>query len=393
MTTKEIPVRSRTGGWRRVVVPGLFLVVLVSVGAVVQRDDPRTSEATSAAMANGPFASPAVGAQFHGTWAELSDSDQDRILAALVDSGVRWVRVDIAWSMIQPKPGRYDTAWGVPKVDRVLAKAHSRGLRVLGMFWSTPRWANGAAGKRVLPADPADYASALRFAAARWRAEVSAWEVWNEPNSAEFLRPPDPAAYVRLLRAAYPAVKAADVDAQVVFGGLRYVDTRWITRAYGHGARGAFDVMAVHPYQGRAVLPPEAPPWRNVERLTHTRELIATMAAHGDAGAPIWFTEFGWSAHPNPPGTPVWARGVSEQTQADYLRRTLVMVRLVYPQVKNVFWYTSRDLVTGKTHQDHRGLLRRDFTSRPALTVVRCYVEGCPGPSAARRASGERGSR
>jgi hypothetical protein len=349
--------------------------------AVLARYDDRSHPAL-AELADGPFTRPAVGVQFHGTWAELTGADQDRILDAMAAAGVRWVRLDISWSMIEPRRGHYDERWGVPHVAQAVTKAHERGFQILGMFWSTPGWANGGAGRRALPADPADYARALTWAARRWSGSIAAWQVWNEPNSSEFLQPPDPVGYTALLSSAYRAVHPLGV--RVVFGGTRYVDSAWISRAYAAGARGNFDVMAVHPYQGLASLPPEAAGTGDPERLVHTAALVSAMARFGDSRVPIWFTEFGWSAHANPPGTPVWFQGVTEASQAQYLARTLVLVRTRYPQVTNVFWYTSRDLVTGKLHQDHRGLLRRDFTPRPALTVVRCYVQGCRATPAAR---------
>jgi hypothetical protein len=75
----------------------------------------------------------AVGSQFHGTWADLSDADRARNLDMLVASGTTWVRIDVAWSTIQPTArGSYDMAWGVPFVEKVLNMAHSRGLHVLG---------------------------------------------------------------------------------------------------------------------------------------------------------------------------------------------------------------------------------------------------------------------
>jgi hypothetical protein len=72
----------------------------------------------------------------------------------------------------------------------------------------------------------------------------------------------------------------------------------------------------------------------------------------------------------------VWYLGVDEATQADYLKRTLGMVQNRYAQVTNVFWYTSRDLATGSIHPDNRGLMRRDFSPKPALGAVRCYTLG-----------------
>jgi aryl-phospho-beta-D-glucosidase BglC (GH1 family) len=321
----------------------------------------------------------AVGTQFHGTWAELSDDDRICILNRMADAGATWVRLDLGWTMIQPTArGEYHMAWGVPMIDKVVNMAHSRGLKVLATFWQTPQWASGSTNKRVLPRDVNDYAAAIKWAAARWKTQVQAWEIWNEPNAAEFLSPPDPTAYTRLLKAAYPAVKAGNPNAKVVFGGPMFVDTDWISKAYTAGAKGSYDIMAVHPYMGNASYGPEAID-RGRERMTHTQVLVDLMKAKGESTKPIWFTEFGWSTHANTATTPVWFHGVSEAVQADYLKRTFAMVQNRYPQVTNLFWYTSRDLVTGSIHPDNRGLLRRDFSAKPALGAMKCYTRaiGC----------------
>ena len=47
--------------------------------------------------------------------------------------------------------------------------------------------------------------------ATRYKGKVSAYEVWNEPNGKVFWDPePDAAQYTELLKAAYPAIKAAE---------------------------------------------------------------------------------------------------------------------------------------------------------------------------------------
>jgi hypothetical protein len=318
----------------------------------------------------------AVGAQFHGTWAELSDADRVCILNTLAANGATWVRLDLGWTTIQPNArGQYDMAWGVPFVDKIVNMAHSRGLNVLATFWQTPKWASGSTNNHVLPTNLSDYANAIKWAANRWKTQVQAWEVWNEPNASEFLSPPSAANYTGLLKAAYPAVHAGNPNAKVVFGGTMFVDTDWISAAYAAGAQGSFDVMGVHPYMGYANYGPEAID-RGRERMTHTAVLVDLMKAKGDSTKPIWFTEFGWSTHANTATTPVWYLGVDEATQADYLKRTLGMVQNRYAQVTNVFWYTSRDLATGSIHPDNRGLMRRDFSPKPALGAVRCYTLG-----------------
>jgi hypothetical protein len=322
----------------------------------------------------------AFGTQFHGTWAELSDEDKARILDTVAASGATWVRIDISWSMIQPKKGSFDLIWGVPQVDKAVQMATARGLKVLGTFWLTPTWASGQTSPRVLPTSTADYANAIKFAANRWAGQIQAWEVWNEPNASEFLSPPDPAAYTGLLKAAYPAVKAGNPNAVVMPGGTMFVDTNFISAVYANGGKNFFDVMAVHPYQGKADLPPDATDnnGQTIQRLTHLDSLETLMAANGDATKPVWLTEFGWSTHENTASTPVWFLGVSEATQANYLKQSLELIQANYPQVTQAFWYTSRDLaVDGAYHQNNRGLIRRDFTAKPALAAVTCYLKGC----------------
>ncbi|MDQ1652497.1 MAG: polysaccharide biosynthesis protein PslG, partial [Cryptosporangiaceae bacterium] len=112
----------------------------------------------------------AVGAQFHGTWAELSDADRICILNTLAANGATWVRLDLGWTTIQPNArGQYDMAWGVPFVDKIVNMAHSRGLNVLATFWQTPKWASGSTNNHVLPTNLSDYANAIKWAANRWK--------------------------------------------------------------------------------------------------------------------------------------------------------------------------------------------------------------------------------
>ena len=132
------------------------------------------------------------------------------------------------------------------------------------------------------PQNPADYADFVRYVAGRYAGRVSAWEVWNEENTQRFWSTgPSPSSYVPLLQAAYPAVKQADPNALVVFGGVSQNDYAFIEGAYAAGAKGYFDVMAVHPYPGPN--PPEAV-WSQNGRIapnafTGFKEVRASMLA------------------------------------------------------------------------------------------------------------------
>ena len=318
--------------------------------------------------AAGTSAARPVDVMFHGLWTSYTDEQRAHVLDRLQAAGVTSVRIDLSWVMLQPDGPDSYYRWGTELVDRVIAMANERNIRPLMMLWLTPGWANGDQGQRTAPYRAEDYARVAGWAADRWRGKVLGWEVWNEPNSDAFLRGADPAAYVRILRAAYPAIKAGDPDAAVVFGGVEYNDVDWLRRAYDAGAKGAFDVLATHPYQGIADLPPEA---RDSTKwtLTHASEVRRLMVDRGDAAKPIWFTEFGWSTHGVQSGVN-WIRGVDEPRQAAYLTATALLVAAEMPYVQRIYWYSDRDSTDGDPQYDNYGLFRLDLSAKPALAAL-----------------------
>ena len=313
---------------------------------------------------------PPVGVQFHGLWSSYTDAQRGAILDKLKAAGVTSVRIDLSWIMLQPTgPSSYD-AWGVGFADKVIAMANARGMKPLMTLWLTPAWANGAAGDRVLPTNSADYARVAQWAATRWRGKVIGWEIWNEENDPGFMTGADPTAYVRLLKAAYPALHAGDPAAAVVFGGLQYNDTTWLSRAYDAGAQGYFDVLATHPYQGIADADPATPDDGTMWTLTHAAAVHQLMVARGDGAKSIWFTEMGWSTHVNTVGAPNWQRGVSEATQAAYLSKTATLMATQMPYVTRLYWYADRDTTVGDIQYNNYGLFRLDLSAKPALTAL-----------------------
>jgi hypothetical protein len=315
-----------------------------------------------------------VGVQFHGLWTDYTDAERVRVLDMLRAAGTESVRIDVSWAMLQPDgPGGF-SEWGVDFVDRVLDMANERGLDPLVMLWLSPDWATGGRGERSLPEDPADFGRVAQWAADRWRGQVAAWEVWNEPNDEDFMRGADPAEYVRVLHAAYCGFKTAAPDTPVVFGGTSYVDTEWVAEAYDAGAGGWFDVMGTHPYMGVADAPPETPDDGTGRTLDALGELHELMADHGDGDRPIWITELGWSSHRNSARTADWGRGVSPSVQADYLVRALDEVRDEHPYVARFYWYRERDKSTGHLHDDNFGLLTEDLRPKPAYEALVRYL-------------------
>jgi hypothetical protein len=313
---------------------------------------------------------PEIGTQWHATWASETDATRARELDMFEAKDVRWVRIDVGWKMLEPHRDQIDTAWAVPFVERQIDAARAHGAKVMITFWQTPGWANGGRSATTPPNDPNDYAEALAWAVKRWGGKVDAWQVWSEPNLDAFWSTEDPVQYTQLLKKAYVAAKAANPAAVIVFGGTMYVDVAWIRRAYDAGAKGHFDVMAVHPYMGKADAPPELPDTGEIWNMMHVDALETLMSARGDGHKPIYFTEFGWSVHGETSTTPPWQLGVTEAQQADYLARAVALVRSRWPQVDVMIWYNSRDKSTGDIHQDGFGLMRRDFSPRPVMNAI-----------------------
>jgi hypothetical protein len=166
-----------------------------------QRGGARRGLSASRADARGP----ALGVQFHCNWSFYTDAHRLAVLDKLKAGGVRWVRIDTAWSGIEAAHKGDRNGWYIRMVDFCVDEAHKRGLKVLVTLWMTPGWANGGASTRVPPRNPRDYADFARWAAARWRGRVEAWEVWNEPDPRQSFFLGSVAQYVSLLKAAYPA--------------------------------------------------------------------------------------------------------------------------------------------------------------------------------------------
>jgi len=316
---------------------------------------------------------PAVGSQFHATWSNYSAQDRATILDKLAAAGVEWVRIDVGWASYEFHGAGQIESWYTNRVDAAVNEANARGLKVLLTPWMTPAWANGGAGTSAPPTDPADYARFLTWLAEHHQGRVQAYEVWNEPNLNYFWKG-SAAQYASLLTAAYPALKAGDPAAQVVLGGPAYNDSAWVANQYQLGIQGSFDIMATHPYQGFADAAPETADDGTRGSFTHVTAVRDVMVANGDAAKPIWFTEFGWSDHATPAGTPNWQWGVTAAQQGDYLIRSLRWVATNAPYVTQVFWYNERNQTSGDAHLDNYGLLTADLGEKPVYQALRDYL-------------------
>jgi len=265
------------------------------------------------------------------------------VLALLQQSGTKWVRMPIYWHEIEPQKGK----WNFARLDAFVKDLHRARIRILGMLLGVPSWANGVEptgegpeGWATVypPLKDEDWANFVSTIVRRYRGRISHWEIWNEENEYYFFRPqPDPARYLRMLKAAYRACKQADPASTIVLGGLAFngiVANPWspmktenyLPALYKEGAKEYFDAVAIHPY----FLPQEG-----LERLAYLLSgTKQAMKEAGDEGKPIWITEIGFAVNP--------ALGVDEEAQARLLTEALNYLKKD-PQIESVFVFTFQD--------------------------------------------------
>jgi hypothetical protein len=291
-------------------------------------------------------------------------------VAKMRSIGVQSVRILVPWVALQKdRGGPYD--WTL--VDRMVNALTEQHMSILATLNSTPQWAvaKGMPALSGPPASPADYAAFAGAVAQRYRGRISAYEIWNEPNAAMFFAPgPDPAKFVGMLKAAYPAIKAADPAAVVVTGGLgAIVDhdqvtmdaVKYLRGMYTAGAKNYFDGFGFHPYQYTTKFSvggwhPDAP----VNQVAGIREV---MRANGDDAKKIWLTEYG-----EPSSV------VGERKQAEYVDDLLTAWRKL-PYGGPVYLYTMRDRNTRSWDvEDTLGAFRSDGTSKPVVEVIEAHT-------------------
>lgn len=307
----------------------------------------------------------------------------DRVLALARDAGFDTVVQLFSWREIEPTRNQY--YWQYP--DEVVRAAEHYGLDLVVRLDQHPSWVSKA--PLTLNAPPDDLADYVRFVstvAARYRGRVRAYIVWNEPNLAREWggRPPDPAGYVAMLRAVYPAIKAADPAALVVSAGLASTnhqdqeamdDRLYLEAMYQAGARDHFDVLGAHPY-GFAYPPDDPHGAHDGLNLARLEDLRVIMVRYGDGNKPVWATELGWTVEAQ--GEAAW-QAVTMQQQADYLVGALQRAQREWPWLKMATVWN----LGGERHPDWRGysLLDASGEPRPAYRALRELDKGWDWPT------------
>jgi len=332
---------------------------------------------------------------------QYDDATLERRLSDLAAAGVTHVRQEFRWTEIEPEKGARD--WRA--ADRIVAAAGRHNVQVLAVLWTTPSWARTRSGSTAFPAietappaDPADFAAfagdfAARYAtpncdALRNGCAILAYQIWDEPNlSAAWGNALiNPAEYLRVLKAARVAIRAADPQAILVLGALaptaeqsqvNLAPQAYLRQLYELGGHDAFDVVAAKPY-GFNFPPADRRVDPGVLNFSHALLLRREMELHNETNKSLWITQFGWNALPDDwaGAKSVWS-GVTGAQQVDYTRDAVTRAAAEWPWLGGMYLESLQPRPSAQASGDPRwgfALLNPEGAPRPLWTAWQAVV-------------------
>jgi hypothetical protein len=237
-----------------------------------------------------------AGVNIPGVGEQSSPAQADSTIAQARALHAKVVRTEVPWSLLEPQQGQIEPD-AQAFLDRLVADAAAAHIGVIMVVDSTPCWASAVpsallagcnpladgAAKSWPPSNPATYATFVAYLARRYGPDLAAIEVWNEPDQSNedyFAGPNKAERYAAVLRAAYPAIKAADPSVPVLAGSLVGSNGAFLRLLYAAGIKGYYDGLSVHFY---------------TLTLGSLRSIREAQLAAGDT-KPLWLDEFGWTS-------------------------------------------------------------------------------------------------
>ncbi|MCB8977507.1 MAG: hypothetical protein H6657_08815 [Ardenticatenaceae bacterium] len=291
---------------------------------------------TPALPAGQLFNSPEYGVHLSQWW--HVDDVLPRDLEMVQEMGFGWVKQVFAWRDIEGN-AKGEFNWYRP--DRIVQQAKEANLNLLVRIDHQPLWSVQALVDKPItqnqpPANYQDFGDFCFALADRYKGQIQAYQVWNEPNlSREWgEQSPSPPEYTELLRVCYEAIKAADPEAIVVSAGLAPTgdqpprampDDEFLQGMYDAGAANYFDALGLNAPGYKA--PPELAPEEGLNEIwgghrwnvfRHVEDMREIMVANGDADKQVVILETGWILRQELHPSYTW-HGVTEEQQAEYL--------------------------------------------------------------------------
>lgn len=268
--------------------------------------------------------------------------EEERSWIIVRDLGVRWVRLDLSWSQIEPQLGEYQ--WQA--TDQMIAAAVRSNVQIMALLNHMPDWA-------IQRADlPERFAQFVKMVIDRYdhknaQGNIKYWEIFNEPNLPGYGWPDDhrdvinnARHYAILLQAANRAIRLDHPDAVLISAGLSpdgQSAESFLRTVYATIGRECFDVLGLHPYGAEGRL----------EKLQ--QDAYKFLRLMQDEKKPVWFTEYGTDRNGD---------------RARLLRSTFAEAA----QLDALFWFNERDI---HRWDDTYGVVTYDYVAKPEYVLFK----------------------
>lgn len=276
-------------------------------------------------------------------------------LVKVKEMGANWVRMDLNWSSIEPKRGR----WDFSNPDMVIANAEKLNLKVYASLISTPKWETVSGEPNAVP-QMMDWLIFVKAISERYKNRISVYGIWNEPNLEEFWQGSTEQYIEILLKPSYAVIKAISPSSQVAAPELAHLYSAklgisdFLMQLNRRDALKSFDILSHHLYGdedfnsklfGFGIL-----------GVKYKSGLLQMISDAGITDKDIWITELGSNVADH-----------NEKFQNDVILKQLETLENI-PRVKKVFIYHFMD---DNIHKEKWGLLRSDESLRPVYQSLK----------------------
>jgi hypothetical protein len=293
------------------------------------------------------------------------------------ESGAGWWRGDYPIRQVYPtKGGAYQWA----DTDRWVLAALKRGIKPLPILYMLPAHMVGTPyNDKNQPTNDSEWADVITECCKHlWSLGVTAVETWNEANLSGFwtnAASTDDAyrgKYTRMMKAAYPKIKAAVPNMVVIVAGLSTADTVWgatqqpnppgcgaLSTIKSYADKGMFsncDALGWHPYLDTDYPCKDVGNWPSWSPKAVKAALDIIDAAAPGRGISLWTTET---------GCPRSAVGGSQGTQSQRAKDALNAympggcLNAYQGRLGPFFWFCMIDRNTGDGREDSFGWVNR----------------------------------
>ena len=257
----------------------------------------------------------------------------------LATAGFKWVRMDFSWGGNERKRGEYDFA----AYDRLVARLDQHKIRAVFILdYGNPLYDDGLPPRT--DESRAAFAAWAAAAVKHFAGKGYLWEMWNEPNLAQFWKPqPDVQQYIALAKTTAAALHKVAPGEAFIGPATSTIDLPFLEACFKASLLESWAGVSVHPYRQTA---PET-----VEEEYRAVRLLIRKYAPKDKTIPVISGEWGYST--------AW-KDFDEQTQAKYLPCQL-LTNIANDVALSIWYDWHDDGADAKDPEHHFGIVANEY--------------------------------